>query len=248
MSAWNPALYLRFSAERTQPCRDLAGRVELAAPASIADLGCGPGNSTGVLAARWPHAAITGVDSSPDMIAAARAARPEACWEKSDITAWAAGTEQFDLVFSNAALQWVDDHAALVPRLLARVAPEGALAFQIPANPAALQHRILREMAVRPVREWHADPPSFYYDALAPASARIEMWTTTYYHSLRGVEAIVEWYKATGMRPYLEALPDEAERARFAAEFCERLRPHFPPQPDGTVLFPFERLFLVAYR
>lgn len=248
MAAWNAAQYLKFSEERTRPCRDLAARVALEQPRRIVDLGCGPGNSTAVVAARWPQARIAGLDSSPEMLAAARREHPEIRWEPGGIAAWADGGEPFDLVFSNAALQWLDDHAALFPKLFARVAPGGALAIQMPADYSAPQHRILREMAARPVHDWHCHAPEFYYDALAPAAARIDLWTTTYYHPMPDVEAIVEWYKGTGMRPYLEALEGPEERRRFIAEYCERLRPHFPAQPDGAVLFPFARLFVVAYR
>src|SRR5277367_1378727 len=134
MPTWNPYQYLKFAEERSRPCRDLATRVEVAAPQRIIDLGCGPGNSAEVLSARWPNAAITGLDSSSAMIDAARAAAPRGEWRIGDIAAWAKGEERFDVVFSNAALQWVGDHAAVFPQLLSRVAEGGALAVQIPGN------------------------------------------------------------------------------------------------------------------
>ncbi|HXS95352.1 MAG TPA: methyltransferase domain-containing protein [Candidatus Limnocylindrales bacterium] len=246
--AWNAAQYLKFGQERTRPSRDLATRVGLADPRRVIDLGCGPGNSTAVLRERWPHAAIRGLDSSPEMIAAARAGQPECEWEIGDIASWAAdGEEKFDVVFSNAALQWLPRHETLLPRLLGRVAPGGAFAMQIPANPGAVQDRILRDMARGPAQKWDAQSAAFYYDVLAGCGARVDMWTTTYYHLLPNVEAIAEWYKGTAMRPYLDALPDDDARTEFFREYTERLRPHFPPQADGTVLFPFQRLFAIAY-
>ena len=246
MPVWNAAQYLKFAGERKQPCRDLLARVEVREPGRVIDLGCGPGNSTAELAARWPEAEITGLDSSAEMIAAARGEHPGIRWEPGEIHAWAEGGEPYDVVFSNAALQWVEGHEKLFPRLLARVAPGGVLAVQMPANYAAPQHRILREMAARPVREWYTHPAAFYYDTLAPLAERLDLWVTTYFHRMADVDGIVEFYKGTGLRPYLEALADSRERERFTTEFRARLGPYFPAQPDGTVLFPFERLFMVA--
>jgi trans-aconitate 2-methyltransferase len=251
MPTWNPEQYLKFAEERSRPCHDLAARVEVAAPRRIIDLGCGPGNSAEVLSARWPNAAITGIDTSAAMIDAARAASPQCEWRIGDIEGWAAGDERFDVVFSNAALQWVGDHAAVFPRLLARVVTGGALAVQVPGNYTSAQHQLMRKVGTRfhlQVREWHTHDLDFYYDALAPHASRLDLWATEYLHVLPDVEAIVEWYKGTGMRPYLDALASEADRERFLAEYLEGLRTIFRPQPDGTVLFPFRRLFVVAYR
>jgi trans-aconitate 2-methyltransferase len=250
MPTWNPHQYLKFAEERSRPCRDLAARVEVAAPRSIIDLGCGPGNSAEVLAARWPQAAITGLDSSAAMIDAARAASPCYEWRIRDISEWAAGEQRFDLVFSNAALQWVGDHAELFPQLLSRVAEGGALAVQVPGNYTSPQHQLMREVARRArlqVREWYTHDLDFYYDALAPYASRLDLWATEYLHMLPDIEAIVEWYKGTGMRPYLDALAGEAEREQFLAEYLEGLRQIYAPQPDGAVLFPFRRIFIVAY-
>ena len=140
--AWDSSQYLRFSSERTQPAVDLAARIDLAAPQRVIDLGCGPGNSTAVLARRWPGAALTGLDSSPAMLAAAAKAMPTVNWMTGDIATWNAG-KSFDVVFSNAALQWVPDHTRLLPRLIDQVAPSGALAFQVPANLDAPAHRLM---------------------------------------------------------------------------------------------------------
>ena len=259
MSGWNPNQYLKFADERTQPCRDLAARIAVANVRRVIDLGCGPGNSTAVLADRWPDAEFTGLDSSAEMIERARREYPLQRWHTGEISAWAAaGDATFDVVFSNAALQWVEDHAVLYPRLLSRVAPAGALAIQIPGNIDALPHRLMREVAASPewrrsfppgtLREWHHHEMEFYYDVLAPAAARLDLWATEYLHILPNVEAIVEWYRGTGLRPFLNALESDADRGRFLGDYLERLRPHFAPRAAGGVLFPFRRIFLVAYQ
>jgi len=251
MPTWNADQYLKFAEERTQPCRDLALRVAVRDVNAIVDLGSGPGNSTQILAERWPSAQITGVDNSASMIEVARREQPRHRWLVSDIVQWALQErEQFDVVFSNAALQWVPDHAALYPRLFARVASGGALAVQIPSDINSPPHRLMRELAScdMDVKEWHADPPSFYYDLLSPISARVDMWETEYHHVLPNAEAVVEWYKGTGLRPFLEALNTDAERESFLAEYLRRIRREYPIRSDGKVLFPFRRLFVVAYR
>jgi trans-aconitate 2-methyltransferase len=258
MSTWNAAQYLRFGDERTRPCRDLAGRVEVAAPARVIDLGCGPGNSTAVLRERWPAAEVTGLDSSAEMLETARRDGTVATWVQSDIARWAAEEgERFDVVFSNAALQWVPDHAALFPRLLGRVAAGGALAVQLPAYSEQPGQRLIREIArsarwrarftEEPV-DWRAESVGFYYDVLAQRAARLELWETVYVHVVDGPQAVVEWYRGSGLRPFLNVLATEAERAAFVQEYLEALTPHYSAQADGRVLFPFQRLFLVAYR
>jgi trans-aconitate 2-methyltransferase len=144
----------------------------------------------------------------------------------------------------------VGDHAAVFPRLLSRVAAGGALAVQVPGNYQSAQHQLMRQVAGRfqlQVREWHTHDLDFYYDALAPHASRLDLWATEYLHALPDIEAIVEWYKGTGMRPYLDALAGDAERERFLAEYREGLRQIYAPQPDGGVLFPFRRIFIVAY-
>jgi trans-aconitate 2-methyltransferase len=259
MPTWNPEQYLKFADERTRPCRDLVARVEVSRPLRIVDLGCGPGNSAEVIAQRWPEAAITGIDSSPAMIETARAARPGCEWRAGDIADWAVSSREcFDVVFSNAALQWVGHHASLFPQLFERVELDGALAVQIPGNYDGTSNRLMRELAASPdwrrwfpegrAKVWHTHDVDFYYDALAPHASRLDLWATEYWHAMPGVQAIVEFYKGTGLRPYLDAIGDAAERERFLAEYLEILQPAFPPQKDGAVLFPFRRIFIVAYR
>jgi trans-aconitate 2-methyltransferase len=257
MSAWDAAAYLKFGDERTRPCRDLAARVEVAGPARVIDLGCGPGNSTAVLRARWPGAEITGLDNSAEMLEKARADGPGTYWVQGEIARWAEEEgERFDVVLSNAALQWVPDHAALFPKLLGRVAPGGALAAQLPAYSDQPGQRLIRELArsakwrarfTKEPADWRAESVAFYYDALAARAARLELWETEYVHVVDGTRAVVEWYRATGLRPFLSALATEEDRAEFVAEYHEALEPHYRPQKDGRVLFPFRRLFVVAY-
>ncbi len=258
MPTWDAKQYLRFNEERTRPCRELAARVALGAPGNVIDLGCGPGNSTAVLAERWPKAQVTGLDSSTEMIATARRGAPGLDWRVGDITAWAAENGQlFDVVFSNAALQWVPNHAALLPKLLSRVAPGGALAIQVPGNLDAPAHCIMREIAASRewsgfflggVREWHVEDMTTYHDILAAEVATLDLWATEYLHILPDVAGIVEWYKGTGLRPFLDVLPSDEIKNAFTAEYLEHIRRAYPSRSNGCVIFPFRRLFLIAYR
>jgi trans-aconitate 2-methyltransferase len=200
------------------------------------------------------------------MIQAARTEMPTLRWVVGDIAYWAAGADEwstgsegrFDIIFSNAALQWVDDHETVYPRLLDRVAPGGALAVQVPGNHDGPSHRLMRQIAASPewqerfaargVREWHVHDLDFYYDVLSSRTPRLDLWETVYMHVMAGPEAIVEWYKGTGLRPFLEALDDDSLRERFCAAYLEGLREIYPRRADGRVLFPFHRLFLVAHR
>jgi trans-aconitate 2-methyltransferase len=258
MPQWDAGLYLKFSTERTQPSIDLIQRIALADPRRIVDLGCGPGNSTEALRRRWPGASIAGLDSSPEMIEAARQAYPMGAWEVADAARWSP-PEPCDLVFANALLQWIPDHQRMCRRLMEQLAPGGALAVQLPAeghyNSAV--HREIRNLSEEPAwcerlqaaraRFTHA-PATFYYDALQPLASRIDLWETTYYHVVAGPEALLEWYRGTGLRPFLEALAGDGERRDFERKLLDRYTAAYPRQPDGRVLFPFTRLFFVAYR
>lgn len=251
MPSWSPEQYLKFEDQRTRPARDLAQAVAVVNPRRVIDLGCGPGNSTAVCAERWPRAAIVGIDSSAAMIGKARAAAPEREWIVGDIAAWAreAQGERFDVIFANASLQWVDNHAELFPRLMARLAPGGALAVQMPSYEMT-PNRVMREVAAElgvSAKEWRSHSLDFYYEVLRPNAARLDLWATEYVQIMPSVEAIVEWYKGTGLRPYLDAIGDEGERKRFLAEFGERLRSLYPESPAGGVLFGFRRVFVMGY-
>ncbi len=261
MADWNPNLYLRFADERTQPARDLAARVVLSTEQPrIIDLGCGPGNSTAVLRVRWPQAReITGLDSSPAMIETARKAQPEGRWEVGDASAWTDPTgEGYDLVFSNAVFHWVPNHAELFPRLLALVKPGGALAVQMPAKAYPALHKLIVETADAEPAWREATQksrgvirvlePGAYYDLLSPQAARVEIWETRYHHVMDQAGAVIDWLRSTGLRPWLDALPSDEDRARFEEKLRAGAGVIYPAQADGKVRFPFGRIFLVAYR
>jgi trans-aconitate 2-methyltransferase len=256
MVSWHPQQYLKFADERSRPCFDLIQRVHVASPQTIIDLGCGPGNSTAALAQRWPEAHITGLDSSSDMIDAARRLYPKQHWIQGDIATWTAPTP-VDLIFSNAAFQWVKHHTELLPRLLGMLNPGGALAIQMPANYHTAPAQILmRDLAAGApwntlfpgdIRKWQCHEPAFYYDLLSGAARNIDLWTSEYIHIFRGPEQIVEWYKGTGLRPYLDMLP-LLKQQTFLAAYQTLITQAYPPRSDGRILFPFRRLFLIAYR
>lgn len=254
--SWDADLYMRFGEERTRPAVDLASRIDVRDPDRVIDLGCGPGNSTQVLHARWLDADITGLDSSAEMIAKARAEYPDQGFVLGDIAAWSPDA-RYDVVFSNAALQWVPGHDRLVVHLLEQVAEGGALAFQIPRHTDSPLHRAILEIADDPA--WRdrlheargaltIEDPAFYYDALAGCASAIDIWETEYHHVMDGPAAIVEWISSTGLRPFLSTLADDAQRERFMAMLTERASRDYPPRADGNVLFPFNRLFVVARR
>jgi len=256
MPAWDAGLYLQFANERARPAADLIARISLRDPAHIVDIGCGPGNSTQMLHKRWPQATIIGVDNSAEMLAEASVAHPGWSWIQADAATWSGG-DRFDLVFSNAALHWLPNHAEVFPRLFQLVAPGGAFALQMPANFHAPAHRIMSEVAQEPL--WRGalknagagigvESLSFYYDLLHPLAASLDLWETEYLHILEGPEAILEWIRGTGMRPYLQALPDNHQRKQFQDLCLERLGKAYPRQSSGKVLFPFRRIFVVAYR
>lgn len=262
-AAWDPQQYLKFRDERTRPSIDLAARVDLARPAAILDVGCGPGNSTEVLHDRWPNARITGIDSSGEMIDQAKSSHDWGEWIRAD--AAALGTDEgrgdadrgsWDLVFSNAVLQWIPDHERLVPKLFGLVKRGGALAVQVPANAGSPLHRSLVRTADDP--RWRRftagcasrlvyHEPAFYHGLLCGIADRLEVWETIYHHELADHQALVEWYKGTGMRPCLDRLPDESSRRAFADAVLEGCRAEYPVQPNGRVLYPFRRLFFIAY-
>lgn len=256
MNAWNPELYLRFEQQRTRPAWDLVDRIAIETPSRIADLGCGPGNSTEMVKTRWPKAAVTGVDSSAEMLEQAREKHPDWQWKQADVGTWQA-EEPVDVLFSNACFQWVPGHAALMPHLMASVASGGALGMQLPYHFESPLHQAIMRLARQP--EWEAtlaeargqlvvESPVFYYKALAPLSRVVDTWITHYYHPLPGPEDVLNWIRSTGLRPFLAALPDDAARAKFEALLLEAIREAYPPLVDGKIHFIFPRLFVVAYK
>ena len=251
--AWDPKTYLRFGAERTRPAGELLSRIEAGAPQRVADLGCGPGNSTALLAARWPRAKIEGIDSSREMLAEARASGVAAEWVEADVSQWSPA-QRYDVLFSNATLQWVPDHRALLPRLMGFVAPGGALAVQVPRNFDEPCHTLIRTVAAgkswehkfEGVRDWwHVLAPKDYFDALEGHADGIDIWETRYVQVLTGEDAVFRWMSGTGVRPFAAAL-DKAERAEFLEIYREALARAYPMRDSGVTLYPFRRLFIVA--
>lgn len=283
---WSATQYLKFGSERTRAVRDLVANIPLQSPRRIIDLGCGPGNSTAVLAARWPAARLSGVDSSPDMLARARASLPGVELERGDLRTWQPpggaggggrgvdGGGRADLLFSNAVLHWLRraDRVPTALRLLRDgLAGGGVLALQVPDNHEEPSHRAMREVALGRDGPWRAhfeaalaaapagaggggwrpdldpvEPPAEWYDALAPACARVDVWHVLYQHVLEGPGAIVEWVRGTGLMPFLGALPAGEVRDAYARAYEERLAEVYPRRADGKVMLRYPRLFVVA--
>jgi trans-aconitate 2-methyltransferase len=252
---WSPTQYVKFEDERTRPIRDLMAGIPNDDIETAVDLGCGPGNSTELLIARFPEASVLGIDNSEDMIAAARARLPEIAFELHDIAAWSARHGLVDVILANAALQWVPDHRTLLPALVARLKPGGSLAVQMPHNLHEPAHRMMRTVAaegpwadrLRSAARADQHGPDFYYDVLGSAGAAVNVWVTTYHHIMPDAAGVVEWFKGSALRPFLAPL-DPAEREAFLALYLEAITPFFPPRHDGSVLLPFPRLFFVATR
>jgi trans-aconitate 2-methyltransferase len=254
--SWSAAQYVKFEDERTRPARDLVARIPNAAVATAADIGCGPGNSTELLRERYPHADIVGVDSSPDMIEAARKRLPGVAFEVADIRQWEPEWP-FDVILANAALQWIPEHETLLPGLIATLSPGGSLAVQTPDNLDEPSHRLMREIAA--AGPWAAKlkdaakaragrhGPEWYFRLLRAHASHVDVWRTTYYHPLAGAKAIVEWVKGTGLRPFIDPL-DESEREAYLARYEAAIAEAYPAEADGTALLPFPRLFFVATR
>lgn len=253
MDTWNPDSYLAYERERTQPSRDLAGRIEID-PRRVIDIGCGPGNSTRILRERWPNAQIAGLDSSEEMIRKARADHPAGEWILADAESWRPEAG-YDLVFSNAALQWMRDQPRVVENLFRSLNAGGALAVQVPLNVDSPLSRALVRVAQGPrwrermagcdSRITYSDE-SFYYDLLSALTPRVEMWITIYLHVMESHQDLIDWYSSTGMRPYLARIESDGEKRAFLGEILAECRGEYPNRRDGRVIFPFKRLFFIA--
>ncbi len=252
MHSWDADHYLTYADERGRPFVELVSRVRAEAPTDVVDLGCGPGNLTRLLADRWPGARVRGVDSSPEMIEAARRDVPDLEFEVADLRDWVERGDDVDVLVSNATLQWLPDHLDLLPRLVERVRPGGWIAFQVPGNFDEPSHTLRDELAaeepyaahVRDVAVPASHQPVDYLDALVAAGCEVDVWETTYLHVLTGEDPVFAWVSGTGARPTLQALPDDL-RPRFEEEFKARLRAAYPDRGHGVVL-PFRRIFAVA--
>ena len=262
---WDPAQYLKYSGERLRPALDLLARIEVDAPRSVVDLGCGAGNVTRILAERWPAAQVIGFDNSASMLAQARGALPAIPsleFREAELGAWAAAPTPpaADVIYSNAALHWLDDHATLFPRLMQAVAPGGALAVQMPSNFQSPSHVELRATAESArwrsrvgelVRAAPVAPTAQYYEWLAPLASTVDTWTTEYLHVLPPAETgdhpVVAWTKGSALTPFVAALGPDEGRA-FVTDYALRIARAYPVRADGRVLFPFRRAFIVAKR
>lgn len=257
--SWSAKQYVAFEDERTRPVRDLLSALPDIEARSVMDLGCGPGNSTEVLAACFPDAVVRGLDSSSDMIEAARRRLPRARvhFEMSGIEEWN-DPGPFDVILANAVLQWVPDHVGLLPKLVAKLAVGGGLAIQMPDNLDGPAHRLMREVAANgpwahalasssAARTVIADA-NWYYELLRAHCTTVNIWRTTYHHPMRdGAAGIVDWFKGSGLRPFLEPL-DAASRAAYLERYTAAVALAYPALSDGSVLLPFPRLFITAIR
>jgi len=253
---WNPQLYLKYKDERTQPSIDLVKRIKIDAPGKIIDIGCGSGNSTQILCRRWPESRVTGLDNSPAMIDKAKSDFPDQEWILSD-TSCIDSKNKYDIVFSNAAIQWIPDHEELVTRLFSSVENNGALAVQVPVFTDMPLGKSINKIADKP--EWIRYTAGcnelftyhdygFYYDILAEQSSLLDIWITHYIHILDSQESILEWIRSTGLKPYLERLENNELKNKFAEEILSEIKKDYPLQKNGKVLFPFKRLFFIAYK
>lgn len=242
---WDPDRYLAYADERGRPFVELLARVRATDPATVVDLGCGPGNLTRLLSARWPEAEVIGVDSSPAMVERARAEGVSA--ELGDVRDWAGSA---DVVVSNATLQWVPDHLELLPALAASA--RQVFAFQVPANFDEPSHVLREELAAEaPYAAFTQGlPRSFSHDPAAYLRALdgydVDAWSTTYLHVLPGEDAVFDWISGTSLLPTRAALPADLFE-QFAEELKRRLRAAYPAT-GGTVVMPFRRTFVVATR
>jgi trans-aconitate 2-methyltransferase len=256
MDRWNPDCYLKYEYERTLPSRDLAARIEVPDPSRIVDIGCGPGNSTRILRGRWPNAHITGLDSSEEMIQKARLTFPSEEWIVEEAESWNPAAK-FDIVFSNAVLQWMRNQEIVINRLFGHLKEGGALAVQVPLNNDSPLHMALLSVAENP--EWRHrllgcdsrityNNETFYYNLLCTLTSRIELWLTTYLHIMNSHQDLIDWYSSTGMKTCLGRIGTEEGKKQFKHEILEKCKGQYPLQRDGKIIFPFKRLFFIAWK
>lgn len=254
MTTWEPQTYLRYADVRFRAGLDLIARIPKSDYPSIYDLGCGTGHLTRILADTFPGSSVTGIDSSPEMLAEAGREFPKMAWQRADITSWRPPGPA-GLIYTNAALQWVPDHGQLLPSLVSQLQPGGILAMQVPRHFESPSHLELKELVMQ--HEWRAKleplllatipPPETYWRWLSPHTRNLDVWETIYLQVLDGKDPVVNFMRGTALRPFLSVLP-EAEAAKFLDAFAKRMAIAYPPQPSGQTLFPFRRMFLVAQR
>ncbi len=247
---WNSSQYLLFENQRNQPAIDLIKRISEFNPNTIADLGCGPGNSTHLLKQAFPQARIVGIDNSEDMIRRTHEEYGDLEFVKMDLREL---TGQYDLLFSNACLQWIPAHKTLIPELLAHLNPEGIFAAQFPMNDAEPLYQIIK--AVSEEEHWNFKnmevdyngflTPHEYFNLLSSYCSSFQLWETRYYHNLKDHEALIEWVKGTRIRPYLSCL-DASGKAAFENEILKQVRETYPVMKNGEVVLCFNRFFMIG--
>lgn len=250
MANWNPETYLKFDQDRLRPALDLMTQITLNDPKDIIDLGCGPGNVTQILKDRWPESHIIGIDSSPDMLAKAKAKYPAITWVQDDVAHWQAD-HPVDLIFSNACLHWLGTHERLFPKLLESLKPGGVLAVQMPNNFAAPTHQCIGEVLGENHPLCPGSPvhkPTDYYDWLSPHCQYINLWETQYLHQLEGDNPVADWTKGAALRPVLDGLADDQARERFETSYRALIKKAYPSSQDGKTLLPFKRFFLICVK
>ena len=251
--AWNPDVYLAFADHRGRPFFDLTARVRAEAPRRVVDLGCGPGNLTATLAQRWPDAVLEAVDSSEEMVAAARERGIDAV--VGDIDTWVPKPDT-DVVVSNAALQWLPAHKAVVTRWAGELAAGAWIAFQVPNNTELPSHRAIREVAGHaefagslldmPWRQGNSvEPPENYAAALTDAGCVVDAWETTYVHQLTGDTPVLDWITGTALTQVKSRLSAQAWED-YRQALIPVLADAYPMRADGTTFYPFRRIFVVA--
>ena len=250
MSDWNPEKYLMFKKQRTQPAIDLAKRIINKDPKTVVDIGCGPGNSTVILKEVFPKSKILGIDSSENMIKKARSEHPDIDFQVCEAQKL---TGKYDLLFSNACLQWIPNHEKLIPDLMEKLTQGGTLAVQIPMNQDETLFKIIKEIASD--SKWNFQnthfeqndtlDPEAYYDILSKYSSEFEIWETVYYHVLPSHQHMIEWIRATRLRPYLDVLNDD-QKAEFESEILKKAKNVYPITVSGEVIFKFRRFFFIA--
>ncbi|SCH63929.1 Trans-aconitate 2-methyltransferase [uncultured Ruminococcus sp.] len=256
MSDWSSSQYLKFKSQRTQPAIDLANRITASSPSNILDVGCGPGNSSQVLKQRFPNASVLGIDSSEDMIRSASQTYRDIEFRLCDAQTELPGLHRtFDVVFSNACLQWIPDHPRLIPSLMEQLVPGGCLAVQIPMNEHEPIHQIIQKIASSP--EWkprfpnprifYTLSPGGYFDLLSKLTRQFDLWQTTYFHIMSSHQDILEWYRGTGLRPYLSVL-SQPDQASFESQILKELQAAYPKQENGEIIFHFPRFFFLAVK
>ena len=257
MSDWQPMQYLKYNNERTQPSIDLVNRINHVKPARIIDVGCGPGNSTFILKSRWSDANVYGLDNSESMIKKAEADFPDIHWllmgANDDLTSLG----QFDIIFTNAALQWIPEHETLIPSMYKMLNDNGVLAAQVPyVRYLPVYDNIVTLMKTEKWAGYFYNPPLFpkhypfehYYNILCELTDNIEMWQTDYIHIMPNHDSIVEWYKGSGLRPFLDMLPNGEKQLDFCNDYRKIISEIYPIEKSNKVLLPFTRIFFIAYK